>query len=105
MFSCEALTVFNRFIVRIGVPRSSSVPSVKVSRSDGTPLFAFPMTSPSGFGSLAGAGRSFNKQNAVHSFVSDPAEPGHLAFLARSPIKVASCLVSFFVDIVLSPTW
>ena len=92
MFSCEALTVFNRFIVRIGVPRSSSVVSLKVTRSDGVPLFAFPMALPSGSGALASAGRSFSKQNAVHTFLSELSEPGVLTSMVRSPVTVEAVI-------------
>jgi GT2 family glycosyltransferase len=86
MFSCEAKIILNRLVVRIGVPRSATVSAVTVLRSDGTPHLAFPHTDdPEGAPApLHSAGRSFSKQSAIYTFVSEAAELSHLAPLWKA---------------------
>jgi GT2 family glycosyltransferase len=75
MFTCEAQIILNRLVIKISVPRSSTVSTVKVVGSNGEPQFAYPAPAESDPPPilLHSAGRAFNKQNAVFGYVSDPA--------------------------------
>lgn len=88
MLSCELHAVFNRLIVRIGVPRSSVVSAVTVARSNGAVQFALSTDNApeAALGLLAGAGRVFNKQNAIYAFLSEPLELSLLGSLGRDTL-------------------
>lgn len=86
MFSCEVQVVFSRLVVRIGAPRSASVSDVRVMLRDGSVQFALPREggeAAGALGSLISAGRVFNKQNAIYSFVSDPVDLSLLGSLGK----------------------
>ncbi len=91
MISCDALIVLNRLVLKIGVLRSSSLDTLKVLRPDGTVQFAY--SSQGGeveaFGApLNSAGRVFNKQLSIYSFVSEPIELSLLASVAKGSFVV-----------------
>lgn len=88
MFSCDVQVILNRLVVRIDVPRSSTVTEVRVLRADGSRQFAYPVSldDDEALVPLTSAGRSFRKQNSVFSFVSEEVDLSILATTVREPL-------------------